>query len=507
MEYDVVVIGGGLGGLTAGALLAKEGKKVLLLERHYRPGGCATTFRRGKFQVEVGLHELDGLHEEDFKRKLFLELSVFDHVEFVPLPQFYRFVNGRVDFTAPEKLKALIAALVARFPAEEKGIRKFFAAIEGIKKEAKAVPKRGILALLAMPLWPILYPNLLFKRNLSIGAFVHSLIRDEDCKMTLLANLGYYHDDPYSASMFYYSLAQMSYLAGGGHFIKGGSQKLSDYLASIITSNGGEVKLRHEARRIVVKDGKAVGVEYNRVSGETGKVHLAECRMVAANASIPAVVNSLAPEAFSQEYRDKINSLKVACSFFCVYLGFDKTPKELGNKAYSTFVMEESVKSLKDIYDPANPDMISKGYVFVDYSQVDSGLAPEGKSVGVIVTMDYLNKWEGLTSEEYMAKKEQLTQSLVERLDKLIPGVKDHIEYLEASTPVTMKRFTANPGGAAYGFSQIPGQAAFSRLANRSPVDNLYYCSAWGTPGGGFSGAIYAGRDCARRISRALKGK
>ncbi|MDH5637274.1 MAG: NAD(P)/FAD-dependent oxidoreductase [Nitrospinota bacterium] len=506
MEYDVVVIGGGLGGLTAGALLARQGKRVLLLERHYQPGGCATVFRRGGYKVEVGLHELDGLHEEDFKRNLFLDLKVFDHVEFIRLPQFYRFVNGRVDVTIPEGYTAAMKTFIAKFPSEEKGIRKFFGRIRAIWEEARAVPKSGIMALLALPLWPILYPNLTFKMSRSLGSYVDSLFQNEDLKLALLANLGYYHDDPYSTSMFYYSIAQMSYLKGGGHFIKGGSQNLSDYLASIIRDNGGEVKLRHEATKIVMKDGKASGVEYIRVSGEGGKIHTAQCQAVAANASTPDVVNKLAPGAFREDYSAKINSMKVACSFFCVYIGFKKTPKELGNPAYSTFVLEDSVTSLKDLHDAEKLDMIDKGYVFVDYSQIDSGLAQEGKSLGVIVSIDYLSRWEELSTEEYQEQKKRQMDDLVGRLEKLLPGAREHIEYIEASTPVTIKRFTANPGGAAYGFAQTPGQAGWSRLRNKSPVESLYYCSAWGMPGGGFSGAIWAGRDCARKILRKLGG-
>ena len=503
MEYDVVVVGGGLGGLTAGALLALEGKKVLLLERHYRPGGCATVFRRGDYTVEVGLHEMDGLHEEDFKRKLFLDLKVFDHVEFIRVPEFYRFLNGRLDITVPEGYNTAIQAFTARFPEEEKGIRRFFARLRAIEKEARAVPKRGIMAFLALPLWPILYPNLTFNLSRSLGDYVDSLIQNEDLKLALLANLGYYHDDPYSTSMLYYAMAQMSYMKGGGHFIKGGSQRLSDYLASVITDNGGEVKLRHEATKIITRNGRAIGVEYVRVSGEGGKVHTAKCHAVAANASIPDVVNKLAPEAFGKDYSGRINSMKVASSFFCVYIGFSKTPKEMGNPAYSTFVMDERVKSLKDLH---GPELTDKGYVFVDYSQIDSGLAPEGKSVGVMVTVDYLSRWEGLSEDEYRTQKRGQMDDMLDRLEKLIPGARENMEYVEASTPVTMKRFTANPGGAAYGFAQVPEQAGWNRLPNKSPVENLYYCSAWGMPGGGFTGALYAGRDCARRISKKLGG-
>ena len=88
MHYDVIIIGAGLGGLTAGAKLAREGRSVLLLEQHDRPGGCATTFKRRDFTMEVGLHEMDGLHTADMKNRIFADLGVFDRVEFLQVPEF-----------------------------------------------------------------------------------------------------------------------------------------------------------------------------------------------------------------------------------------------------------------------------------------------------------------------------------------------------------------------------------------------------------------------------------
>ena len=84
MDYDVIIIGAGLGGLTAGAKLAKEGMRVLLLEQHDRPGGCASTFTRRGFTMEVGLHEMDGLHPGDMKNRIFEDLGIFTQVEFLP---------------------------------------------------------------------------------------------------------------------------------------------------------------------------------------------------------------------------------------------------------------------------------------------------------------------------------------------------------------------------------------------------------------------------------------
>ena len=105
MTYDVVIIGSGLGGLVAGAKLAKEGKKILILEKESSPGGYATCFRFGDYIGDRRLQILDGLYGKDPKVEIFEELEVFSGVEFVPnLTGFYRFNNGRKDFILPDSM-------------------------------------------------------------------------------------------------------------------------------------------------------------------------------------------------------------------------------------------------------------------------------------------------------------------------------------------------------------------------------------------------------------------
>jgi all-trans-retinol 13,14-reductase len=197
MNFDVIVIGGGLGGLTAGAKLAKEGRKVLLLEQHDRPGGCATTFKRKDFIMEVGLHEMDGLDARDMKTRIFRDLGVFDEVTFLKVPEFYRFVNGRYEFVMPHDPELAISSLIEVFPSEEEGIRAYFDRIMNARKHIKetAGEPEG-----------------------NVGDYLDSIIGDEDLKLILLGNLGYFHDDPYTLSLNYYSVAQGSYFSGGGNF-------------------------------------------------------------------------------------------------------------------------------------------------------------------------------------------------------------------------------------------------------------------------------------------------
>ncbi len=521
-KYDVVIIGGGLGGLTAGAKLSKEGKKVLLIEQHTVPGGCATTFRRKDFLVEAGLHEIDGLDPEDMKMPLFKELDVLQNLDFVEIPEFYRFRKGSTDIVIPARQEDAIRVLVQRYPGEEKGIRKYFRTIGAIRSEAARMPvgkwkMRLLLPLfpllyphlarasnkvstLLFPLFPILHPDLLFGDYSTIGKFMDGIIRDEELKMILLANFGYYHDDPYELALIFYSMAQGSYYKGGGHFIKGGSQKLSDYLAGYITSHGGTVMLGNLVTRILVRDGKAVGVDYRKSRGGESDTQTVHAETIVANAAIPNL-EAMLPEKERVLLQKKTAGFRNSCCVMNLYLGFKREVSELNNRTYCTFVFNDDAKSMRDIVASLDGDICKRGFTFVDYSQIDSGLAPQGKSFGSLCTIDYLSDWEDLDPEAYRQKKELVAKTFIGRLEKLIPGISEEIEYYEIGTAKTVQRYTLNPGGAIYGYAQLPEQSGILyRPSNTSPVRNLYFASAWSFPGGGFTGAMLSGWFCARDI-------
>lgn len=500
-KFDAIIIGGGLGGLTAGAKLAKEGKKVCLIEQHYIPGGCATTFKRKDFTMEVGLHEMDGLDKNDPKTKIFEDLGVFQNVEFLKIPEFYRFTNRRVDIVIPDNKKEAIQKLKEKFQKEEKGIQKFFKKITAIQKEINKLPTERWKLLFLLPIFPLLFPNLVFNTFKTLGAFLDEIIQDEDLKLVLQANLQYYHDDPYSMALVYFSAAQASYFHGGGHFIKGGSQKLSDYLAKIITDNNGEVCLGNSVEKILMKEEKAIGVEYQKTFGQNKEVKQIFAESIIANTALPNII-SLLPKENQKPLEQKIKNLEKACSLISIYIGFKKEIKYLGNKHYSTFIFDESIKTQKDMLENHKGDFGKRNFVFVDYSQIDSGLASEGKSFGVICTVDYLSDWENLSKEEYKKKKEDVAKILFTRLEEVIPGITNEIEYYEVGTSKTIERYTKNLGGTPYGFAQTPKQAGMFRIPNKSPIKNLYFASAWTKPGGGFTGAILSGWFCANEILR-----
>ncbi|MFX0149933.1 MAG: phytoene desaturase family protein [Candidatus Hodarchaeota archaeon] len=491
-KYNVIIIGGGLGGLTAGAKLAKEGKKILLIEQHNKVGGCATIFRRKikgeTITLEVGLHMMNGLdREDDFKRDLFHELGVFDNVEFIKVPEFYRFTNNRYDVVVPQDIGEAISSLSEAFPEERDAIETYFNDISHI---SSAVGSGNM-------------PELLKFSTLSVGEYFDNLTNNEDLKMVLTANLGYYHDDPYSLSMIFFSVPQDSFFTGGGHFIKGGSQVLSDYLGTVITKNGGDIILNHLVTEIITEDEKAIGVKYIYKKREGLSEIQSFAKVIIANAAIPNVVNKLLGKKIqNSEYERKVNSFEISCSLFTVYLAFSQPPSTIGNKYFSTFIYNENVKTLKEAYDLEQmSDYSKKGFVFADYSIFDSQL--EG-NIGALCGIDHLEHWDQLSVTDYNNKKQELKDTLINRLDKVIPGIKDIIIYSEVATPKTIVRYTQNPQGSVYGFAQTPNQIGpFKSDIKKPPIKNLYYASAW-VGSGGFSGAIYSGYSCALKVLKDL---
>ena len=482
MKYDYIVIGAGLGGLTAGAKLAKEGKKVLMLEQHDRPGGCATTFKRKEFTMEVGLHEMDGLHPGDMKNKVFADLGVLEKVEFLPVPEFYRFKNDRYDLVIPHDPEAAREILKATFPEEEKGIDDYFYHVLNAKRVM------------------VKYRN---EPDRSVGQFLDEIISNDDLKLVLLGNLGYFHDDPYSLSWIYYLSAQGSYYGGRANFIKGGSQKLSNALSDIITKNGGEVKLNMLVTSINYEGKIPVGVTYNGIRGRDKDSYSDHAGEIIVNASVPFLANTLLSKSDGKKLAESISQNRIGASLLTVYYGFNKALKELGSKNYSTFIYDESVKSPSDILKNNHAEFGTRSFTFVDYSQVDSALAPEGKGVGAVCCIDYPADWEELSREEYNRMKSDVIDTISERLEKIIPGFMDAIEYAEIGTSLTIKRFTKNPEGAVYGFAQNPGKP--TDYLGALP-EHIHLASAWGKFGGGFSGAIFSGYMTAMDLLRKSKG-
>ena len=482
---NIIIIGAGLGGLTAGAMLAKMGHNVTLLEQHNIVGGSATTFkRRGGFTVEVGLHEMDDPFEET-KKEIFDFLDVYEHVEFVRPKELFKVKTSKSTFVMPEGIDAAKEALKKHFP-DAQGIDAYFSLISDV---ANDYVRLQTISWWQKLLFPMTFRTLFKNRHKSLKEVLDTLIDNEELKLVLSTNIQYYHDSVYDFSFLYHGLAQYSYYNGGGWYIKGGSQKLSDYLASVIIAHGGEIIKKAHVNKIEHQAKKVTGVSYKK----KGESYSLEADVVISNAS-PMQTYEMADIAYE-------NTKTLGVSLYTLYLGFSKNIKTVyGTGAYSTF--DFSKFDTLDAYESSLSQPIEKRTkVFVDYSQVDSGLTEDKKSLGVICGVDYMKDWQGLDDEAYKAKKEAVTKALIADLEKDYPGIGELIEYAELGTAKTVQRYLQTPVGTAYGFAPTASQFFREPESSSDKLDNLFFVGAW-VIGGGFTPAIMSGAMVAKAFKK-----
>lgn len=463
---NIVIIGGGLGGLTSGALLAKEGYKVTLLEQHSIVGGCATTFKRkGGFTCEVGLHEMDGVFSNPSIKRIFDTLDVYNNIEFIKPNEFFKIHSDFGEFIMPDGVENAKSALKKKFPNEIEAIDKYFNIISQISKSFLKMSNLKwydylLLPFMIAPIWKY--------KNKSVTEVLDNLTKNEELKMILNANVVYYNDSPDTLSILLHSVAQSSYYEGGGYFIKGGSYKLSEYLGGVIKQNGGEI----------ITKATVVKVSKNEVT------YVQKNQNIMLKADI--IISNIAPQdtykLFNREYKEE---KQISESITTIYFGFSKNLKEVyGEGTYSNFILMED-----------------KHLVFVDYSQIDAGLVDKTKSFGEICLIDEFKNWDRLSKEAYKKQKEILLEECLSLLEIYYPNIKEMIEFAEVATPKTMVRYIRTPNGTAYGYKPTPKQFFRVPQIKSDKINNLYFVGQF-VIGGGFSSAIMSAEMCSQEIKK-----
>ena len=503
-QYDIIIIGSGLGGLTAGADLACSGKKVLVLEQHFRVGGSATAFKRKDFMYEAGLHMTTTVDEKHGHYGLFKRIGLDKKITFVPIPEFYNILGDNYEYTFSNGIQDNIKRLSDMFPEEKKGIEDYFSTIQTIHDQTMVINElKGLRRFFAFAISPFKYPKVLMSLFTNVGKYLDRIIKNERLKIILMGNLGYYGDDPYRLSLIFYAIAQTGYYRNGGAYIQGGSHQLPDAMAERIEKQGGKILTMQNVRRIITEDGKAVGVEYVS-KRKDATVSEAFAPIIIANAAIPYVAQNMLDKKESKPILKKYGKYRIGPSIMTVYITLDKPLKELGNDYYSLVFYKNKGMTFKDIPRLYKADFRERPFILCDYSQIDSKLAPEGKGYLVLSLMDYLKDWKDLSESDYKFKKKQVGDILVDRVCEHFPSMREHIEDVEVATAKTMKRFLQTPGGTAYGYENSPSQALIFRPGAQSPIPNLYFASAWTLPGAGFGGAITSGEICSTQIKQDL---
>ena len=505
-RYDVVVVGAGLGGLTAGAILARAGRKVLVIERGNSVGGAASSYKSGELFVEGSLHETsDPHHLRDPKHDVLTRAGVIDKLTWVPSGAFYQARGGPLaqPFLMPDNFDEARQALAARFPEARSGIDQLLGEMERIVaavatvsqgRDAPEDPSKALLKLVPdAGDWP-----------LSLSQKLDRVFGDNEAvKCALAANLSYFHDDPATLWWIYFAFAQGCYLQGGGRYVQGGSQRLSSALARAIKAAGGEVLVRRVVTGIA-PDGDAKTVTHTAKDG--GDPQTVEGLRIIGNAA-PAALAPLMPADAAEKLTSGHARQTPSMSLFALTLGLSKPPREFGIAAYSTQVLPPWMKRLTDYAQGAalmaeEPGERMPPMSVVDYAAIDSAV-PSPPFVLSVLGPDLLSNWDSSDMEAYREKRGRWQVAIVRYLSSIYPGLGDAVVASSFNSALSVRQYLNAPDGAVYGFAPTP-PASIAQSPFRSPrtaIAGFYLASAY-AGFGGYTGVVQSAGVCADMILR-----
>ena len=495
-KYDAVIIGAGNGGLTAAATMARNGLKVIVLEKHNIPGGCATSFRRGPYEFEVSLHQLSGFGsaaKPGMTRQFLEKLGVVDRLEWIEMENLYRVVVPKegFDVTLSSDREVLVERLQKEFPEEGQAIADFFSLIYCWFKEMVGVMQsKGAATKEQYPVY--------FKYALkTAGEVLDEFFKDPKLKLVLSVYWTYAGIRTQSWGFASYAGMMYQYLHDKPYHIVGGSQALSNSLASIVLENGGEIRYNCEVTKICVEDERITGV----ITEDNEKI---EAYYVVSNASsIDTYIELIDKGKVPKKHLQVLGQSTIGTSIFVVYCGLDCEPHEIGIREATNFICEtaeeEQYKYAKVL------DIKNDTLLLTNYDAMGKSFTSPGISQAAICAVKYAEPWLSVSPEEYNSVKYRCAEDILQRIEEVFPGFRAHIEEIEVATPLTFMRYIGTPGGAIYGFDQYNKDSNYF-ISPKSPIEGLYTVGAWAGDGG-YQPTLISGGSAANAIIKEINKK
>lgn len=497
LQYQAIIIGAGLGGLSAAASLARNGLKVLVLERHNVPGGYASSFVRGRYEFEVALHELSGIGTEESRGELFEyleQVGVASKLEFTQVKELYRAIYPDLDLILPLGVREYEDTLCQAFPHCASGIRQFLARVKTVAHEtAQFVKQQGI----GNPLTAVYrYANTIRYLPATWGSVLERDVKDPKARAVISQDWGYFGMGPSKISFLYFALGLYSYMRLGPWYVRGRSHSLSNAFVQTIEEYGGEVRCNCSVTKIKHENGTV-----NGVVTQTGEEISAD--WVISNADpVTTSLNLIGQDAIPASFFTTLRHHTVAPSSFNVYLGIAKSLPELGITTHENFIHRhydhdrhyEQTKKLEP------PSLV----LLTCYNTVYPAISPPGTSIIVLTALFYGQPWLQIRPHDYLTVKTRIADSMLNMAEQVVPDLRTYAEVVDVATPLTNLRYTRAMGGSIYGFNNYAFDHTILRMSPRGPLKRLCFVGAWTQPGGGFEPCMMSGKMVGELIARKV---
>jgi all-trans-retinol 13,14-reductase len=494
--WDYLVIGSGMGGMSAAALLAKLGRRVLILEQHYVPGGYTHTFQRKGWTWDVGVHAVGEVGEGSATGRL-LKFLTDGQLEWASLGQaydeFYYPDGVRVDF--PDSQAQFVANLKAVFPDEAADIDRYMARVRAAAKTMK-----GFYAARALPSWlaGIAQRFMAPKANDLISTRTADVLADVTAnprlRTVLAGQWGYYGVTPSRSCFGIHALVTRHYFHGGFYPV-GGSARIADSLLRAVAAAGGWTRVKADVERIIIERGRACGVQLR--SGETIRAK----RVISAAGALNTVRHLLPKATMADRWASSLDQLTPSPAYLCLNLGFHGDIRTAGASSANKWFYEtwDGEAHAWDVQDPHSEAPV----LYTSFPSLKDPLhepGPEQRHTGEVVTFvpyDAFARWQDERwmhrGPDYEAFKADITARMLRQLYRHMPELEPMVAYAELSTPLSAEHFVKAPRGAIYGLEPTPERFANPWLRPQTPVRDLYLTGsdvASGGVMGAFAGAV-----------------
>lgn len=525
-DLDAIVIGSGIGGLTTAVLLAKVGKKVLVLEQHDQAGGCCHTFIDKGYEFDVGIHYIGEIGPGELNRT-FVDHITDGQLQWQPLDQTYDQIT--IGFDEQKKAFPVSAGknkwknyLLETFPNERAGIEKFFQMVEATKSFDTINGLLKILPLWASwllihlriihffcPLWSGIY-------RCSTGEIIQQLTNDKDLQTILTYCWGDYGSPPFESHFIMHASLVNHFAHTGGYYPIGGASEIAFNMIPIIERQGGKVLVKANVSAINCENGKAIGVEVTKGSE---KYQISAPIIISNAGAFNTFHRLLPPQISNQSYFSKLlKNRKPGLAAMSIFIGLKASNEQLNLKAHNIWAFTSNnamnefspyIKSdANDVCDRKVP-LLFISFPSAKDPQWTKNIERQDKSTCAIVTIsnwEWFKEWQDKPlkrrGDDYDGLKKTIGEIMIDQACQLFPQIKDHIDYVEIGSPVTNYHYLAAPHGEIYGMDHSHQRFDPWTLAQMRPCTDVsgLYLTGQDAMLCGFTGALFGGLLCAGSI-------
>ena len=458
-HYDVVVIGSGLGGLTAANILAREGRSVLLLEQHYKLGGLATWFKRpGGHIFDISLHGFPYGMVKSCRRYWSKEIA-----DSIVQLEGVRFDNPMFSLTTSFDRKDFTKLLTTQFDVKQETVDKFFDTARGMNFYDDQAKTTG-------DLFEEFFPG------------------REDIVRLLMEPITYANGSTLEDPAITYGIVFSNFMSKGVFVFQGGTDKLVKSMEKVMKENGVDIRINCGVDKINIG---TKGVESVEVNGRTIKTDA-----VVSNANLRSTIFKMVGEdKFDSQFMDAAKEVRLNNSSTQVYMAMhpdDTVPRETGDLLFSSTAERFQTDLL------LSRDITSRTFSFY-YPDT----RPETKERTLIVSSTNANysDWAGMSKEDYEASKQDLVDTTLDALEKYVPNARERIVHAEAATPLTFEHYTQHDAGASFG-TKFEGLEVSRTLPQQ--ITGLYHAGSCGIIMSGWLGTINYGVIVANDVINQL---